>query len=47
MEHEKLGELVQDMKLEGNEISPEILAHTSPLFLEHNILMGEYRWPNA
>jgi TnpA family transposase len=43
----KLGELVQDMKLEGNEISPEILAHTSPLGWEHIILTGEYRWPNA
>lgn len=41
----KLGELVDEMKLKGTDISPELLAHTSPLGWEHIILTGEYRWP--
>lgn len=41
----KLGELVEDLRLEGKEIAPELLAHTSPLGWEHIILTGEYRWP--
>ena len=43
----KLGQLVEEMKLEGTEINPELLAHTSPLGWEHIILTGEYRWPKA
>ena len=41
----KLGELIGEMKFEGKEIPPELLAHTSPLGWEHIILTGEYRWP--
>lgn len=43
----KLGQLVEEMKLEGIEINPALLAHTSPLGWEHIILTGEYRWPKA
>jgi len=43
----KLGELVEKMKSEGEEIPAGILAHTSPLGWEHIILTGEYRWPKA
>ena len=41
----KLGELVNEMTVQGVEIPPELLAHTSPLGWEHIILTGEYRWP--
>lgn len=41
----KLGELVEKMKSEGQEIPSKLLAHTSPLGWEHIILTGEYRWP--
>lgn len=41
----QLGILVEEMKREGNQIAPELLAHTSPLGWEHIILTGEYRWP--
>jgi len=40
----KLGELVEKMKLEGDDIPSNLLAHTSPLGWEHIILTGEYRW---
>ena len=43
----KLGELVDEMRAGGNDIPPELLAHTSPLGWEHIILTGEYRWPKA
>ena len=43
----KLGGLVEDLRLEGKEIAPDLLAHTSPLGWEHIILTGEYRWPKT
>lgn len=41
----KLGEVVASQKSEGKLLSPELLAHVSPLGWEHINLTGEYRWP--
>ena len=41
----KLGEVVAQQKSEGKLLSPDLLAHVSPLGWEHINLTGEYRWP--
>jgi TnpA family transposase len=41
----KLGEAVTKQKAEGKLLSPDLLAHVSPLGWEHINLTGEYRWP--
>lgn len=41
----KLGEAVANQKRDGNALSPDLLAHVSPLGWEHINLTGEYRWP--
>ncbi|UXT61275.1 Tn3 family transposase (plasmid) [Agrobacterium fabrum] len=41
----KLGEVVARKKREGKQLSPDLLAHISPLGWEHINLTGEYRWP--
>jgi len=41
----KLGEVVASQKSEGKLLSPDLLAHVSPLGWEHINLTGEYRWP--
>ena len=41
----KLGEVVAQQKGEGKLLSPDLLAHVSPLGWEHINLTGEYRWP--
>jgi Tn3 transposase DDE domain len=41
----KLGDVVARHKREGNPLSPDLLAHVSPLGWEHINLTGEYRWP--
>ena len=43
----QLGELVEKMKFEGDEIPPNLLAHTFLLGWEHIILTVEYRWPKS
>lgn len=35
------------LKREGKLLSPDLLAHVSPLGWEHINLTGEYRWPKA
>jgi len=40
-----LGEAVANQKREGKLLSPDLLAHVSPLGWEHINLTGEYRWP--
>ncbi|QWK81159.1 Tn3 family transposase [Ochrobactrum sp. BTU1] len=32
-------------KRDGKSLSPDLLAHVSPLGWEHINLTGEYRWP--
>lgn len=39
-----LGRVIQDMRQTGITISPEQLAHISPLGWEHIILTGYYKW---
>jgi TnpA family transposase len=39
-----LGNIVHDMKQQGVIISPEQLAHLSPLGWEHIVLTGYYKW---
>jgi TnpA family transposase len=39
-----LGRVIQDMRQNGITISPEQLAHLSPLGWEHIILTGYYKW---
>lgn len=41
----KLGEVVANQKRDGKLLSPDLLAHVSPLGWEHINLTGEYRWP--
>lgn len=41
----KLGEVVANHKRDGKLLSPDLLAHVSPLGWEHINLTGEYRWP--
>ncbi len=41
----KLGEVVASQKRDGKLLSPDLLAHVSPLGWEHINLTGEYRWP--
>lgn len=41
----KLGEVVAKQNDEGKPLSPDLLAHVSPLGWEHINLTGEYRWP--
>lgn len=41
----KLGEVVAKRAREGKTLSPDLLAHVSPLGWEHINLTGEYRWP--
>ena len=41
----KLGEVVAKQNAEGKLLSPDLLAHVSPLGWEHINLTGEYRWP--
>jgi TnpA family transposase len=41
----KLGDLVANQKRDGKPLSPDLLAHVSPLGWEHINLTGEYRWP--
>lgn len=41
----KLGEAFARKKREGKQLSPDLLAHISPLGWEHINLTGEYRWP--
>ncbi len=41
----KLGEVVANQKRDGKPLSPDLLAHVSPLGWEHINLTGEYRWP--
>lgn len=41
----KLGEVVTNQKRDGKPLSPDLLAHVSPLGWEHINLTGEYRWP--
>lgn len=41
----KLGEVVAKQTREGKPLSPDLLAHVSPLGWEHINLTGEYRWP--
>lgn len=41
----KLGEVVDSQKRDGKPLSPDLLAHVSPLGWEHINLTGEYRWP--
>nr|WP_268737967.1 Tn3 family transposase [Aminobacter niigataensis] len=41
----QLGEVVASQKREGKLLSPDLLAHVSPLGWEHINLTGEYRWP--
>ena len=41
----KLGEVVANQKRDEKLLSPDLLAHVSPLGWEHINLTGEYRWP--
>jgi TnpA family transposase len=41
-----LGRIIHDMKQQGIHVSPEKLAHLSPLGWEHIILTGFYKWGN-
>jgi hypothetical protein len=41
----KLGEVVANRKRDGQPLSPDLLAHVSPLGREHINLTGEYLWP--
>jgi len=41
----KLGEIVARMAEAGEALSPDLLAHVSPLGWEHITLTGEYHWP--
>ncbi len=41
----KVGEVFANQKSDGKLLSPEMLAHVSPLGWEHINLTGEYRWP--
>ena len=41
----KLGEVVANQKRDGKLLSPDLLAHVSPLGWAHINLTGEYRWP--
>ena len=43
----KLGEVVANQKRDEKLLSPDLLAHVSPLGWEHINLTGEYRWPKA
>ncbi|EGS1737775.1 transposase [Salmonella enterica] len=36
---------VANLKRDGKLLSPDLLAHVSPLGWEHINLTGEYRWP--
>jgi 5-oxoprolinase (ATP-hydrolysing) len=40
-----LGHAVAERRNEGLDVSPELLAHTSPLGWAHILLTGEYLWP--
>ena len=40
-----LGQAVAGRRREGLDISPNLLAHISPLGWAHILLTGEYRWP--
>ncbi|MCV5514034.1 Tn3 family transposase, partial [Escherichia coli] len=40
----KLGEVVANQNRDGKLLSPDLLAHVSPLGWEHINLTGEYRW---
>jgi hypothetical protein len=42
----KLGDVVANQKRDGKPLSPDFVAHVSPLGWEHINLTGEYRWPN-
>ena len=42
---EKLGGVVANQTHEGKQLSPDLLAHVSPLGWEHINLTGEYHWP--
>ena len=41
----KVREGVANQKRDGKPLSPDLLAHVSPLGWEHINLTGEYRWP--
>ena len=43
----KLGEIVGARTRQGAPVSPDLLAHVSPLGWEHINLTGEYRWPKT
>jgi hypothetical protein len=40
----KLGDIAANWNREGKTLSPDLLAHVSPLGWEHINLTGEYRW---
>ena len=40
-----LGLAVANRRREGVDVSPNLLAHISPLGWAHILLTGEYRWP--
>jgi TnpA family transposase len=42
---DQLGNAVTQRKRAGQDCSPELLAHISPLGWAHILITGEYRWP--
>jgi TnpA family transposase len=42
---DQLGKAVAQRKRTGQNCSPELLAHISPLGWAHILITGEYRWP--
>jgi hypothetical protein len=45
LEYDEAGEVVVSQKREEMLLSPDMLAHVSPLGWEHINLTGDYRWP--